>query len=151
MTKLHNQILQLEHQIPNLEKSNKAVSTITIGWQIDHCLLVINGIIGQLEISNPDEFKPKMGFYKFIVFATGNIPRGKARAPKAVTPSKIASVDELKSKIEFAKQNIQKFSSLPKNAFFNHPIFGNLNAKQAEKFLAIHTNHHLKIIEDILK
>ena len=86
-----------------------------------------------------------------MVFTTGKIPRGKIRAPKVVTPFDVATAEELKSKIEIAKNNISKLNNLPKNSFFKHPFLSNLNLKQTEKFLAIHTKHHLKIIEDILK
>ena len=151
MNPLHNILLQLESHIPNLEKTNSKISCSSIGWQIDHCLLVINGIISQLEVSNPSEYRPKFNLPKFIVFTTGKIPRGKARAPKIVMPVDVATADELKSKIELAKTNILKLSSFPKNAYFKHPFFNDLNTKQTEKFLAIHTKHHLKIIEDILK
>ena len=37
------------------------------------------------------------------------------------------------------------------NAYFRHLIFGNLNKKRTIRFLQIHTAHHLKIIQDILK
>ena len=151
MNKLHKQILQLESHIPNSEKTNTKISKSTIGWQIDHCLMVINGIITQLEISDEKEFQPKFNFPKFLVFATGKIPRGKARAPKTVYPTVIASSSELKAKVEEAKKNILKLEHLPKNAHFKHPFFGHINTLQTNKFLKIHTNHHLKIIEDILK
>ncbi|CAM4322737.1 DUF1569 domain-containing protein [Flavobacterium terrigena] len=151
MSKLHNILLQLENHIPNLEKTNSKISSSTIGWQIDHCLLVINGVMSQLEISNPAEFKSKFNLNKLIVFTTGKIPRGKIRAPKVVTPISIATVEELKSNIEIAKNKVSKLNNLPKNSFFKHPFLSDLNAKQTEKFLAIHTKHHLKIIEDILK
>ena len=136
---------------PNLEKTNSRVSNSTIGWQIDHCLLVINGVIGQVEISNPTEFKSKFNFNRLIVFTTGKIPRGKIRAPKMVTPISIATAEELNSNIEIAKNKVSKLNNLPKNSFFKHPFLSDLNVKQTEKFLAIHTKHHLKIIEDILK
>ena len=151
MNKLQNLIQQLENNISNFEKTNPKVSNSTIGWQIDHCLLVINGVISQLEISNPAEYQSNFNWNRFVVFTTGKIPRGKIRAPKAVTPIDVATLEDLKAKMEIAKNNIQKLNSLSKNSFFKHPFLNNLNLKQTEKFLAIHTNHHLKIIQEILK
>lgn len=151
MNHLQSLIQQLENNISNFEKTNPKVSNSTIGWQIDHCLLVINGVVSQLEISNPAEYQSKFNWNRFVVFTTGKIPRGKIRAPKLVTPVDVATLEELKSKIEIAKNNIQKLNSLPKHSFFKHPFLNNLNVKQTEKFLAIHTNHHLKIIQEILR
>ena len=142
---------QLENHISNLDKTNFKVSNSTVGWQIDHCLLVINGIIEQLEISNPNEFQPKWNFPKFMVFTMGKIPRGKAKAPKVVIPTRVATQEDLKAKLELAKNNILKLNSFSENLFFKHPFFNHLNVKQTKKFLVIHTKHHLKIIEDILK
>jgi hypothetical protein len=142
---------QLENHISNFEKTNPKVSNSTIGWQIDHCLLVINGIIGQLEISDPLKYQPKWTFPKFMVFTTGKIPRGKAKAPKVVIPTQVATQEELLAKLAAAKNNVLKLDSFSENQFFNHPYFKDLNVKQTKKFLTIHTKHHLKIIQDILK
>ena len=144
-------LLQLESHISNFEKTNPKVSNSTIGWQIDHCLLVINGIIGQLEISDPSKYQPKWTFPKFMVFTTGKIPRGKAKAPKVVIPTQVATQEELIAKLAAAKNNVLKLDSFSENQFFNHPYFKDLNVKQIKKFLTIHTKHHLKIIQDILK
>ena len=144
-------LLQLECHISNFEKTNPNISNSTVGWQIDHCLLVINGIIGQIEISDPSKFQPKWTFPKFMVFTTGKIPRGKAKAPKVVIPTQVATQDELIAKLAAAKNNVLKLDSFSENQFFNHPYFKDLNVKQTKKFLTIHTKHHLKIIEDILK
>ena len=144
-------LLELESHISNFEKTNPNVSNSTVGWQIDHCLLVINGIIGQIEISDPLKFQPKWTFPKFMVFTTGKIPRGKAKAPKVVIPTQVATQEELLAKLAAAKNNVLKLDSFSENQFFNHPFFKDLNVKQTKKFLTIHTKHHLKIIEDILK
>ena len=144
-------LLRLENQISNFEKTNPNVSNSTVGWQIDHCLLVINGIIGQLEISDPSKYQPKWTFPKFMVFTTGKIPRGKAKAPKVVIPTQVATQEELIAKLAAAKNNVLKLDSFSENQFFNHPYFKDLNVKQIKKFLTIHTKHHLKIIQDILK
>jgi hypothetical protein len=151
MKPLHHILLQLENHIPNLDKTNSKVSNSTVGWQIDHSLLVINGIVEQLEISNPNEFQPKWNFPKFMVFTTGKIPRGKAKAPKVVIPTQVATQEELIAKLAAAKNNVLKLDTFSENQFFNHPFFKDLNVKQTKKFLTIHTKHHLKIIEDILK
>jgi hypothetical protein len=142
---------QLESHISNFEKTNPKVSNSTVGWQLDHCLLVINGIIGQLEISDPLKYQPKWTFPKFMVFTTGKIPRGKAQAPKVVIPNQVATQEELLAKLAAAKNNVLKLDSFSENQFFNHPFFKDLNVKETKKFLTIHTKHHLKIIEDILK
>lgn len=151
MNQLQKLLSQLESHIPNLEKTNSKVSNSNIGWQIDHCLLVINGVVSQIEVSNPSEFKPKWNFNKFMVFITGNIPRGKVRAPEVVTPIEVATSEDLKVKIDIAKNNVSKLYNLPKNSYFRHPFLSDLNVKHTEKFLVIHTKHHLKIIQDILK
>jgi hypothetical protein len=142
---------QLENHISNFEKTNPNVSNSTVGWQIDHCLLVINGIIGQIEISDPLKYQPKWTFPKFMIFTTGKIPRGKAKAPKVVIPTQVATQEELIAKLAAAKNNVLKLDTFSENQFFNHPFFKDLNVKQTKKFLTIHTKHHLKIIEDILK
>lgn len=151
MNPLLSLLLLLEIYISNLDKRNSKVSNSTIGWQIDHSLLVINGIVEQLEISNPNEYQPKWNFPKFMVFTMGKIPRGKAKAPKVVIPTHVATQEELKAKLEAAKNNILKLDSFSENSFFKHPFFKDLNVKQTEKFLVIHTKHHLKIIQDILR
>lgn len=151
MKPLEHLLHQLESHISNFEKTNPNISNSTVGWQIDHCLLVINGIIGQIEISDPLKYQPKWTFPKFMVFTTGKIPRGKAKAPKVVIPTQVATQEELIAKLAATKNNVLKLDSFSENQFFNHPFFKDLNVKQTKKFLTIHTKHHLKIIEGILK
>ena len=63
MKKLKLILDQLESHIPNFEKTNPRVSESTIGWQIDHSLLVINRVIDQLKGSNPENYKWKLSLY----------------------------------------------------------------------------------------
>ena len=57
--------------------------------------------------------------------------------------------EDLVSQFEVAKANIKTIAGLDKNAYFKHPLFGNVNTPRIYRFLLIHTNHHLKIIKDI--
>jgi hypothetical protein len=82
---------------------------------------------------------------------TKTIPRGKAQAPKVVIPSEEITVDSLKESLKNTYQAIAYLKDCQENQYFMHPFFGQLNKKQTIQFLAIHTQHHLKIVRDIMK
>lgn len=141
---------QIESHIPNHEKINPSVSQSTIGWQLDHSLLVINGVIDQLKSSNPESYQWKFKWIRTYIQITNKIPRGKVRVPKSVKPIDVATVDELKAKLEQARNGIADLENLHPNSYFTHPFFGDLNLKTTIWFLKLHTNHHLKIVTDII-
>lgn len=151
MNQLQKLINELEANIPFFERSNPVVSDSTIGWQIDHSLLVINAVIDQLRNSNPDNYRWKFNKIRLLIQITNTIPRGKIRVPKSVKPIDVAAIEELKSKLESVKSNLMDLETLPAQSYFTHPFFGDLKLKSAIWFLKLHTNHHLKIIRDINK
>jgi hypothetical protein len=151
MNQLQHLLKELEAKTPLYEKTNAAVSQSTIGWQIDHSLLVINSVISQLKESNPENYKWKFNKYRILFQITNMIPRGKVRVPKSVKPVDVASIEDLTTKLELAKKNISDMETLPSKSYFTHPFFGDLKLKSAIWFLKLHTNHHLKIIKDIVK
>lgn len=151
MKKLSAFINELETQLPNKSVVNDAVSKSSVCWQIDHSLIVINGVISQLQKSDPSDYKAEFNFKRWLIFTTNHIPRGKARAPKLVNPEVEATEQELIEKIILAKKNIETIDTLNRNQFFRHPFFSDLNVKQTKKFLTLHTFHHLKIIRDLVK
>lgn len=151
MKKLKLILDQLESHIPNFEKTNPRVSESTIGWQIDHSLLVINRVIDQLKGSNPENYKWKFNKYRVLIQITNTIPRGKVRVPKSVKPIEVATIEELKTQLELARKNVSDIATLPVKSYFTHPFFGDLDLKATIWFLKLHTKHHLKIIEDMLK
>jgi hypothetical protein len=151
MKKLQLILDQLESHIPDFEKTNPTVSNSTIGWQIDHSLLVINAVVAELKNSNPEKYKWKFNRMRLFIQIVNTIPRGKARVPKTVEPIKIATIKELQTKLELARKSIAEISILPAKSFFTHPFFGDLNLKSAIWFLKLHTKHHLKIVLDIRK
>lgn len=145
------QLSELESYIPQLEKTNSKITHSNVGWQIDHSLRVIRGVAKQLEDSNPSEFTSKFSFPKFIIMATKHIPRGKAKAPKSVQNENQITEETIREFLEKTKIQISKIEDLDKDSYFPHPYFGNLNKKEAIRFIGIHTEHHLKIIRDMLK
>lgn len=148
---LNNLLSQIEENIPNKALKNDAVSKATIGWQLDHSLKVINSVVKTMQTSNPSSYKNNFKFLGHIFLGLGYFPRGKARAPKYVKPPENIIREDLVKQLNEAKNNIKIIESLDQNAYFKHPLFGNINKSRVIKFLKTHTHHHLKIVNDILK
>ncbi|MBO3117881.1 DUF1569 domain-containing protein [Winogradskyella sp. DF17] len=149
--KLSKYLDELESLIPKFKEKNPKVSKSNVGWQIDHSLKVINNVIKALEASDPKLYKSNFSFLGWVFLSLGYFPRGKAKAPKHVKPPEVILEEDLVSQVKAVKSNLESLANLNKNSFFEHPMFGNVNTKKAVRFLEVHTNHHLKIIRDILK
>jgi hypothetical protein len=151
MSQLQKLLKELESNISHFKKTNPAISKSTIGWQIDHSLLVINSVVDQIKVSKPENYKWTLNKYRILIGITNTIPRGKVRVPKSVQPIDTATFEDLTAKLELAKKNIAEMEKLPAKSYFTHPFFGDLKLKTTIWFLKLHTKHHLKIIDDILK
>ena len=151
MYKINNLLNELEAQISNYSKLNQAISEGNVGWHIVHSCLVINSVCGAVLKSDPAKFIKKFNMKAFFVLLFNAIPRGKAKAPSFTVPSEELSPASILNNIQAARASIEALSKADKNQYFTHPFFGDLNTGQTIKFLAVHTNHHLKIIKDILK
>ena len=148
---LDSEFDQIEKNIAFRDILNKEVSKVSVAWHLDHTLLTINKIYDSLSVSNTANYKPKFNFGQLMMFSFNKIPRGRAQSPDVVSPPEIIVTDSIYLHLEEAKKNLKLLNSLPENANFTHPFIGQLNRKQTKRFLKIHTNHHLKIINDILK
>ena len=151
MKNLNNTLHKLATYIPNHNQSNIAISEAAVGWHIEHCLLVIKQITSTVAQSEPKLYKSKFNIKRFFVFLSKTIPRGKAQAPKVVIPVDEITIETLQESLKNTYGAITYLKDCEEHQYFMHPFFGQLNKKQTIKFLAIHTEHHLKIIRDILK
>ena len=142
---------EFENYFQHFEKQNYLVSKSPVGWQIDHSLKVIVNIVSSLKNSNPDDYKYNFNLKRSIVYFKKKIPRGVGKAPKSVRTFDKITLEDLQTQFEIAKKTIKDLENLDPKSNFKHPLFGRLNLKQTRFFLIIHTKHHLKIIEDILK
>jgi len=151
MNKINNLLDNLEVQIANYSILNQAVSQGNVGWHIVHSCLVINSVCGAVCKSDATKFIKKFSFKAFLVLLINSFPRGKAKAPSFTMPSEELSPASILKSIHDAHANLALLAKAGKNQYFTHPIFGDLNTADTFKFLAVHTNHHLKIIKDIVK
>lgn len=144
-------IYHLEQKISHNDIINLKISSKGVHWHIDHSLKVINGVVNYLKKSNPEDYHWKFNFIRTFILVKGSIPRGKGKAPKSVVNESIIVLTDIENQLKEAKKLILELDSLPKKSNFNHPYFGVLNLRMTKLFLKIHTNHHLKIIDDIIK
>lgn len=152
MQELHKLLNQLESDISSFDKVNLAVSSGSVGWHIEHSLKTIDQIVTACKNSNPSNYQWRFNFNRFLILTLAKkIPRGKAKAPKIVSPEGEISSETLGLSLSKVKENLMDWKDLDKNTHFPHPFFGILNKKETANFLALHTKHHLMIIDDILK
>jgi hypothetical protein len=150
MKKLQQLLLVVEEKIPHHEKLNTTVSASSVGWQIEHILLTIKIILEGLKTSNPKDYKWKFNILRAVVYTTKKIPRGRAKAPSIVRPEKYDEAT-IRHHLQKVKDALQNTEELHEHQYINHPFFGHLRMKKTITFLEIHTMHHLKIIDDIIK
>lgn len=148
---LQKEIDQLEQLIPLRDRKNENVSSVDVAWHLDHAMKTMIAIFRALKASNPEDYRPNVNIRRSYVFATGKIPRGAAKSPKAVLPPSIIETDHLKQEIKLAREIAENVDSLDPRVNVDHPVFGQLNLKHSKRFLEIHTRHHLEIISEIIE
>ena len=152
MEKLEIVLKEIEDHIQFHEQVNQSISQVSVGWQLEHLMLVINNVVATMKNSDPKAYKFVYKPVRLYVMLKGKIPRGKGKAPKGVVPpeEEKRTIENLKAQLAITRNSIQKLTKLHKKQFFKHPLFGNMRRNAAIKFLGIHSNHHLAIVKDIL-
>ena len=147
---LETTIKKLEQLIEHADQVNIRISEKSVDWHIDHSLKVIIKSCEALKKSDPSNYKVENNPIRTRIFKTGSIPRGVAKAPKTLMALDKIQIKELQDQFSKAKKQIDEVKNLHENCHFKHPYFGLLNLSMANAFFVIHTEHHLKIIRDII-
>lgn len=103
-----------------------------------------------VEHSNPSDYKWKFNVKRTAVLLLNKFPRGRAQAPAHVRPGEEINMATITPLLVKAKQKAELFETFSKDRFFHHFVFGDLKLKQAHRIIAIHTYHHIKIINEII-
>lgn len=141
----------IEQYLIHRDSMNKEVSKVAVAWHLDHSLKVINRIYDTLCVSKPEDYQGKFSITRILSLTFKYIPRGRANSPVSVRPPDTIKTKDIVSQLLEAREKVVMIESLDPKANFNHPVFGQLNKKQAKRFIEMHTHHHLKIIKDILE
>ncbi len=148
--KLQLQLAELESHLSKPAAKNGSISNADTHWQVEHAATVMQLVLTAFLNSKDINCKSKFGIWKLLIMKTGWIPRGKAKAPKKAH-FEICETPAIKSKITQAGSLLSEVIKTDSGLCFKHPTFGALDKKETLRFLWIHTNHHLKIIRDILE
>jgi hypothetical protein len=151
--KLTSLLEELAHYIPQASHKKEAVSAVDVAWHIEHTAISIRNVVLALHVKKEEVYQKEFNYRRDFVLFFGRIPRGKGKAPAAAHPKPETdlSAEYLQRSIQKAQTTLQKLGDLPNDAYFPHPYFGHLNPKQTERFLVVHTLHHLRIIQDIIR
>jgi hypothetical protein len=149
MKNIEQQLVQLHTYVNDADKINTSVSIVNVGWHIEHSLLVIIKMISALTASDPAQYKWKFNLARAIVFTINKFPRGKGKAPDAVSPKQTEKTD-FDALFTKTREKIEELKKADPNKFYKHNIFGVLNKKNTFIVLDIHTSHHIQIIKDII-
>jgi hypothetical protein len=133
------------------------VTAVCSGWcpaeHLDHVIKVSASIVNRLLQADA----PRSGGVSMlgrIILAAGRIPRGKGKAPERLRGARVSG-EELHAALARLEEKIAQLAAEhlaeSRGAIVPHPRFGGLRPGQALRFAAVHNDHHLRIIDDILK
>lgn len=161
LKKIDQQWAELEKHLQSEDHFKIRVQTVSlwsVGQQVGHVAKTIEFISSQLEaiLANPTmnadlPAKPISG----QLLTGGEIPRGRGKAPVQITYPLQPKLDDVKAELAKAKERWSKLaarsSELQKApGKFVHFALGPMTCTDWVRFTAVHTAHHLKIINDIL-
>jgi len=147
---INSAIDHLEASIPHAQIGAPKVSARAIDWHIEHSLKAAILIIDAIGQSNPADYKPKFSPTKTLILQMGRIPRGRAVSPDILNTKGPISLGKVPEMLKNLRALLLTIEEKAEKSYFDHPIFGHMKRNEALKFVAIHSKHHLKIIQDIL-
>jgi DinB superfamily len=140
----------------NANLAAPAVSRWSVGEHLDHVVKVHAGILAYFaEPPVGDTSASGISLVGRIVLFTGHIPRGRGKSPERFLPVQV-EVTHLQAGLAVVRQGFSRLNEqLPAlhdtTTRFAHPVFGGLTRRQWLRFAEIHQQHHVAIINDILR
>jgi hypothetical protein len=161
--KLGGDIRRMEEHLRVDEKRLATPVSTVSHWsvlqQLSHTAMVMVNVlafVAELADGKGTELKGGPTMKGWIVLGLGRIPRGKAKSPERYQPAPSPTVGEVGSLLAEAKKRLtalalRQAEIQAATGRMPHPFIGNFTAKQWLRFARIHTDHHLRIVADILR
>ena len=138
---------------PNLLAESK-ISAWTPAEHLDHLIKVSTSLINRLLERDVEPLARGISVVGRVILTVGRIPRGRGRSPERLRGAR-ATADALRAALDEFETALAALDAThldgKRGAIVPHPRFGGLTPAQALRFAAIHNDHHLRIIEDVLR
>ncbi len=137
---------------------DRSVSSWSVGDQLAHIALALDAMGRSArkalrpETATDSNGPNKMGMF---ILKNGRIPRGRAQAPEFVRPKGVSSQEGVKADLDRAHiywEELEGREAEIESAkgIVPHHLLGDFTAINWTRFACVHTEHHLKIILEIL-
>jgi DinB superfamily len=157
LERMHRQVAALRTLADSPESdlfAESPVSAWTPSEHMDHLIKVTASVVNRILQHDAPLCDKRLSPLAQVILVCGWIPRGRGRAPERLRGARTSAADlhagltKLEGKIdELAESHLAD----SRGAIVPHPRFGGLRPGQALRFAAVHNEHHLKIIGDILR
>lgn len=139
---------------PRLAAGQPRISAWSVSEHLDHILKVAISIVRRVNQPDAEEGKSGINILGRAVLLSGWIPRGRGKSPERLVGTRVAAteIDAAMARLEqLMDEVVLGTCDASRKRVVPHPIFGGLTPSQALRFTVVHTNHHLKIVEEILE
>jgi len=144
-------IAALRALVPHAASRAPEVSAWSVGRQVEHCALAMEGIGEALLASTPPPPRAGLALTQRLVLLAGWLPRGRARAPESVVPTAEPDPGALERHLSAAEELLRRVARADRGLWFRHFVLGVMDRDRALRFLAVHNRHHGKIARDVLR
>ena len=137
-----------------LAAAQPRISAWSVSEHVDHVLKVAQSIVRRVNQADAEPGKRGITFLGRAVLLGGWIPRGRGKSPERLAGTRVAAA-EIESSLAKLEQMMAAVvidaCESSRRPTVPHPLFGGLTPTQALRFAVVHTNHHLRIVADILR
>jgi len=150
LDRLYQQLDTLDGLIASAAARCPELSGWSVGQHIEHSLIALSGMSLALKKEHPGTGERPANAYRDLVLSTGSFPRGAVQAPEISRPSDNPDPSHLARVLAKTRSRLGNPLELAPTSTIIHPIMNVMYRDEVITFMAIHTGHHLTIIQDIL-
>jgi len=141
---------KIEFYLASWQVRDVDVSAWAVGQHIEHVLKATSTFTVMLLRNRQPDGSGIQKQLKGILLQRDSFPRGVAKAPDVSLPADNTPEEALAQLLLKTRNRIGRLETVSSTSVAHHPYLGEMVRDEAVHFIAIHLDHHLSIIEDIV-